>query len=125
MSYRLVTPPTNKFFFWGIFRNKEVIKKRLGVYPDVFVDANYGERKGKLAIFNLDEEELLKLYGRLAIIEQENYILHFGYINKPDEVKNISEWSKLFIAVYGLIDFYLPKGGFIREEVYRIMEGRR
>ena len=77
-----------KVFFWGIFKNIEEIKERIGIEPDEFIDAELvtGYRwsdivlKGKLAIWrNRPEKEYYEILGRLSLVEIRHYLLDVGY----------------------------------------------
>jgi hypothetical protein len=89
-----------RFFFWGIFKNLDIIKRKLNVIPSYFIDGyleGIKEIKGKICSFeNLSNKEFLQLLGKLALIEKDFYIL--SICGAKDVKKN-----KLFVCYY-----YIP-----------------
>jgi len=77
-----------RIFFWGIFKDKEMIERRIGIVPNDFLDATFiGQDgtiklilKGKLAIWkNLPSEVYYQILGKLALVEKDFYVLSKGF----------------------------------------------
>lgn len=72
-----------RFFFWGIFRNKNRLEEYVRYKTSLFIDGTFEMNgkvaKGKIVEFDVSDTDFYCILGRLAIIEAYNYILIHRY----------------------------------------------